>query len=113
MSDISGPGPHIDQRAQIFKRLRSPGINSLESNLPAYVAWQAGTIILYVVPALQATRLSELIPWLLRRLHVRAQVSVPVTYTAVPSARHEGLQEWNQRLRGLPRDASLAGRVSL
>jgi hypothetical protein len=39
--------PHFDEwpiRAQIFKLLKSPGIDSKESILPAYVAWRDGTI---------------------------------------------------------------------
>ncbi len=56
----------------------------------------------------QQHRLSELIPWLLRRLHVRAQVSVPVTYTVLTSAKQKGRQEWHQGLRGLPERVSLA-----
>ncbi len=42
-------------RARICKRLRSPGIDSEDSILPAYVAWQAGTITLFDVPARQVT----------------------------------------------------------
>ena len=38
-------------RAQICKRLRSPGIDSKESILPAYVAWLASTSNRVVVPA--------------------------------------------------------------
>jgi|LakMenEpi03Aug12_release.lakeMendotaPanAssembly.Ray.scaffolds.fasta_scaffold2698716_1 hypothetical protein len=33
----------------IFKLLRSPGIDSKESTPPAYVAWRAGTIILFLL----------------------------------------------------------------
>jgi hypothetical protein len=42
-------------RARIFKRLRSPGIDSKESIPPAYLAWRANTSrrVLYV-PAYQA-----------------------------------------------------------
>jgi hypothetical protein len=35
-------------RARIFKRLWSPGIDSKEWIPPAYVAWRAGMIILYI-----------------------------------------------------------------
>jgi hypothetical protein len=41
-------------RAQICKRLRSPGIDSKELISPAYVAWRAGTSKRVVVPACQA-----------------------------------------------------------
>jgi hypothetical protein len=37
--------------ARIFKRLWSPGIDSKASILPAYVAWRAGTIILFLLGA--------------------------------------------------------------
>ncbi len=36
-------------RARIFKRLWSPGIDSKEWILPAYVAWRAGTITLFLL----------------------------------------------------------------
>ncbi len=36
-------------RAQICKRLRSPGIDSEESIPPAYVAWRAGTSNMVIV----------------------------------------------------------------
>ncbi len=36
-------------RARIFKLLRSPGIDSKESIPPAYVAWRAGTIALFLL----------------------------------------------------------------
>jgi hypothetical protein len=36
-------------RARIFKRLRSPGIDSKESIPPAYEAWRAGTIALFLL----------------------------------------------------------------
>jgi len=36
-------------RACIFKRLWSPGINSKECISPAYVAWRAGTITLFLL----------------------------------------------------------------
>jgi hypothetical protein len=41
-------------RAHIFKRLRSPGIDSEESFPPAYVAWRAGTTNRVFVGARQA-----------------------------------------------------------
>ncbi len=41
-------------RARICKRLWSPGIDSEESILPAYVAWRASTSKRVVVPAHQA-----------------------------------------------------------
>jgi hypothetical protein len=44
----------ITQRARKYKRLRSPGIDSKESTLPAYVAWWASTSDRVVVPARQA-----------------------------------------------------------
>jgi hypothetical protein len=40
---------------RIFKLLRSPGINSKELILPAYVAWRGGMTILFILPARQAT----------------------------------------------------------
>ncbi len=40
--------------ARIFKRLRSPGIDSEKSIPLAYVAWRAGTTNRVVVPARQA-----------------------------------------------------------
>jgi len=36
-------------RAGILKLLRSPGIDSKESIPPAYVAWRAGTITLFLL----------------------------------------------------------------
>ncbi len=36
-------------RDGIFKLLRSPGIDSKESALPAYVAWRAGATILFIL----------------------------------------------------------------
>ncbi len=36
-------------RDRIFKRLRSPGIDSKELIPPAYVAWRAGTITLFLL----------------------------------------------------------------
>ena len=36
-------------RAQIFKLLRRPGIDSKESITPAYVAWRPGTITLFLL----------------------------------------------------------------
>jgi hypothetical protein len=38
-------------RARIFKRLWSPGIDSKTSIPPAYVAWRAGTITLFLLGA--------------------------------------------------------------
>jgi hypothetical protein len=38
----------LDTRARISKRLRSPGIDSASL---LYVAWRAGTITLFVIPA--------------------------------------------------------------
>jgi hypothetical protein len=40
--------------ARIFKRLRSPGIDSKEAIPPVYVAWRTGTSNRVVVPARQA-----------------------------------------------------------
>jgi hypothetical protein len=50
------PPIHVDlwafiHRARIFKRLRSPGIDSKASIPPAYVAWRAGTITLFLLNA--------------------------------------------------------------
>ncbi len=53
-----------DSWARIRKRLRSPGIDSKESILPAYVACRAGTRTLHM--------LAESIPGLLKRLQIRA-----------------------------------------
>jgi hypothetical protein len=36
-------------RARIYKLLRSQGIDSKESILPAYVAWRAGTTTLFLL----------------------------------------------------------------
>jgi hypothetical protein len=41
-------------RSRIFKRLRSPGIDSNESIPPAYITWRDGTSNRVVVPARQA-----------------------------------------------------------
>jgi hypothetical protein len=38
-----------DIRVRIFKLLRTPGIDSKESIPPAYVAWRAGTITLFIL----------------------------------------------------------------
>ncbi len=38
-----------ESRARIFKRLCIPGIDSKEWNPPAYVAWRAGTITLFLL----------------------------------------------------------------
>ncbi len=45
---------HITQRARIYKRLRSSGIDSKESISPAYEAGRAGMSNRLVVPACQA-----------------------------------------------------------
>ena len=44
-SENAGIGP----RARIFKRLWSPGIDFKELIPPAYVAWRAGTITLFLL----------------------------------------------------------------
>ncbi len=41
----------LDTRARIFKRLWSPGIDSQELIPPAYLAWRAGTITLFLLSA--------------------------------------------------------------
>ncbi len=41
--------PANNSRARIFKRLWSPGIDSKEWIPPAYVAWRAGTITLFLL----------------------------------------------------------------
>ncbi len=46
--------PYIVNRARICKRLWSPGIDSREAILPAYVAWRASTTNRVFVPARQA-----------------------------------------------------------
>jgi hypothetical protein len=46
--------PYIVNRDRICKRLWSPGIDSWESILPAYVAWRASTTNRVFVPARQA-----------------------------------------------------------
>jgi hypothetical protein len=43
-----------DTRVRIFKRLRSPGIDSKKGIPPAYVAWRAGTITLHIPTRLLA-----------------------------------------------------------
>ncbi len=45
---------HQEDRVRILKCLRSPGIDSEESNLPTYVAWRVGTTNRVVVLARQA-----------------------------------------------------------
>jgi len=40
----------LEVRGRICRRLRSPGIDSEESNPPAYVTWRAGTGCSYLVP---------------------------------------------------------------
>ncbi len=47
----------VTSRARIFKRLRSPGIDSKEWIPPAYVAWRAGTINLFLLGAYSPHRL--------------------------------------------------------
>ncbi len=49
-----GKVAQLSFRAHICQRLRSPGIDSEESNLPAYVAWWDGTTNRVVVPTPQA-----------------------------------------------------------
>jgi hypothetical protein len=39
----------VQIRARIFKRLLSPGIDTKELIPPAYVAWRAGTITLFLL----------------------------------------------------------------
>jgi hypothetical protein len=59
--------------------LRSPGIDSKESFLPAYVAWRTGTtntVGLWYRPA-RILRVAESIPGILKRLKIRAQTSSP------------------------------------
>jgi hypothetical protein len=41
----------LSARARIFKHLWSPGIDSKASIPPAYVAWRAGTIVLFLLGA--------------------------------------------------------------
>ncbi len=41
--------PPGENRARIFKRLWSPGIDAKELIPPAYVAWRAGTITLFLL----------------------------------------------------------------
>jgi hypothetical protein len=43
--------PVPQHRAGIFKPLWSPGIDAKTSTPPAYVAWRAGTITLFLVGA--------------------------------------------------------------
>jgi hypothetical protein len=40
-----------ETRAGIFKPLWSPGIDAKASILPAYIAWRAGTITLFLLGA--------------------------------------------------------------
>jgi hypothetical protein len=54
-----------EARVRICKHLRSLGIDSKESILPAYVAWLAGTSNRVVVPARQAE--NRFLPGLLNR----------------------------------------------
>ncbi len=44
----------IPARAHIFKHLESPGIDSEESILPAYVSWRASATNMVIVPTRQA-----------------------------------------------------------
>ncbi len=44
-------GKNFGLRARIFKRLWSPGFDSMASIPPAYVAWRAGTITLFLLGA--------------------------------------------------------------
>ncbi len=46
---ITGEGAGNETRARIFKRLRSSGIDSVESIPQAYVARRAGTITLFLL----------------------------------------------------------------
>jgi hypothetical protein len=50
-------GYMVEPRARIYKRLRSPGIDSKESIPPAYAAWRTGATIYCraIIPARQAT----------------------------------------------------------
>ncbi len=57
--------------ARVCKRLRSSGINSLESIRQAYVAWRACTTN-RSYRAARLHRLAESIPGLLKRLQIRA-----------------------------------------
>jgi hypothetical protein len=43
--------PNCPVRAGIFKPVWSPGIDAKASTPPAYVAWRAGTITLFLVGA--------------------------------------------------------------
>ncbi len=49
-------------RAQIYKQLRSPGVDSQESILPTYVVCRAGTTNIVIVTTLQLHKLVEPIP---------------------------------------------------
>ncbi len=51
MRGPGGRGAGAYFRARIFKRLWSPGIDSKEWIPPAYVAWRAGTITLFLLGA--------------------------------------------------------------
>ncbi len=42
-------GQHFEYRARIFILLMCPRIDSKESIMPAYVAWSAGTITLFLL----------------------------------------------------------------
>jgi hypothetical protein len=43
-------GYTVEPRARIYKRLRSPGIDSKESVPPAYAAWRTGTTNSVIIP---------------------------------------------------------------
>ncbi len=63
-SDLVHEGSLLIQmpaRAQIFKRLRSPGIDSKELIMAA--TWRAGTLIRFVVLARQATEAGRIDSW--------------------------------------------------
>ena len=49
ISKLHGEVESIQTRARIFKRLWSPEIDSKGSIPPAYVAWRAGTITLFLL----------------------------------------------------------------
>ncbi len=66
--------------ARIWKRFRSPGIDSKESVPRAYVAWRADMTNGVFIPVRQATLAGridslELIPGLIQRLKIRALIT--------------------------------------
>jgi hypothetical protein len=63
-------GTQLKTRGRIWKRLRSPRINSKESIPPAYVALRSGTSNRVVVPARQG---ENRFLGSLKRLQIRAQ----------------------------------------